>query len=76
MRRLQLLGLCLAVVAFGVRAEEAAENVEFDLKDDLEDVSDDVVIDLNHMLGELFESELVLLCAALGMLVDRLQGRF
>ncbi|XP_047480840.1 uncharacterized protein LOC125033405 [Penaeus chinensis] len=55
MRRLQFLGLCLAVVAFGVRAENVAEEVEVDHVEVLEELSDDERINLGKMFGELFE---------------------
>lgn len=76
MRRLLCLGLCLAVVAFGVRAEEAAQNAEVDLADAFEELDESVKLDLARMLQDIFESELVLLGAALGVPGDRLRVDF
>lgn len=76
MRRLLCLGLCLAVVAFGVRAEEAAQNAEVDLADAFEELDESVKLDLARMLQDIFESELVLLGAALGVPGDRLRVGF
>ncbi|XP_027210702.2 uncharacterized protein [Penaeus vannamei] len=55
MRRLLCLGLCLAVVAFGVRAEEAAQNAEVDLADAFEELDESVKLDLARMLQDIFE---------------------
>lgn len=66
----------MAVVAFGVRAEEAAQNAEVDLADAFEELDESVKLDLARMLQDIFESELVLLGAALGVPGDRLRVGF